>query len=93
MKIDDSTGKLPLSPASTGRSGGTRAELAPAAQPTERVSLSGSGKALAGTAGAPIDLAKVEQIRVAIANGSFRLDVERIVDNVITGSRELLRRD
>lgn len=92
MKIDDSTGKLPLQPAATGRSGIARTEAPAAGKPIDKVSLSGSGKALAGTTEAPIDLAKVEQIRAAIADGSFSLDVDRIADGVIAASRELMRR-
>ncbi len=92
MKIDDSTGKLPLPPAVAGRSTASRTEAPAASKPADKVSLSGSGKALASTAEAPIDLAKVEQIRAAIADGSFRLDVDRIADGVIAASRELMRR-
>ncbi len=94
MKIDDSNGKLPLPSATgtAGRSTVSRTDAPAVSKPADKVSLSGSGKALASTAEAPIDLAKVEQIRAAIADGSFRLDADRIADGVIAASRDLMRR-
>lgn len=91
MKIDDSTGKLPLPPTASGRASIARAEAQVPGKPADKVSLSGSGKALANPAEPPIDVAKVAQVRAAIADGSFRVDADRIADNVISASRELLQ--
>ncbi len=92
MKIDDSTGKLPPLPGPAGRNTVARAEGQTVEPASDKVSLSGSGKVLAGAAEAPIDLAKVEKVRAAIAEGNFTVDAERIADNVIASNRELLRR-
>ncbi len=92
MKIDDSTGKLPALPTATGRNAVARADSPAVGQASDKVSLSGSGRVLAGAADAPIDLAKVEQVRAAIADGSFKVDAERIADSVISSNRELLHR-
>ncbi len=95
MKIDDAGSKLPSLPAVT--PSGTRATVgrtadSVAAGPQDKVSLSGTLQALSASSQAPIDLAKVEKIRAAIADGSFLADAGQIADGLIASTRELAAR-
>lgn len=104
MKIDDASGKLPNLPAVTstgnaavhpGTSAATNAAASAAggrALQADKVSLSGTLHALSAPADAPIDSAKVDKVRAAIADGSFRADAGRIADGLIAASRELADR-
>ncbi len=91
MKIDDSTGKLPLPPVTTGRPGQAQEASATRHEKTDKVSLSGAARA-AVEAGRqpPIDTAKVERVRGEIANGSFRIDADRIAGDMLAGMQELI---
>lgn len=93
MKIDDASNKLPNLPAAvpaTGRTAvGKTDEWAPSGN-ADRVCLSGTLQSLSASADAPIDAGKVETLRAAIADGSFRVDAGRIADGLIAASRELL---
>ncbi len=92
MKIDDSTGKLPpLAPAG-GRTSVAGSEASAPARKADKVSLSGPAKALSAADQPPIDSAKVDQVRAAIASGEFKVDADRIADGVIASNRELLQR-
>ena len=99
MKINDATGPSALN-GSNGTSGpAALPSHAPAARATdaagttaaERVSLSAQSRELAGMAAqaAPVDAAKVNAIRAALADGSFRASPERIADGLIASTREL----
>ncbi len=95
MKIDDAGGKLPSLPALN--QAGTRAAVGrtgdvPVSGPQDKVSLSGTLQALAASSEAPIDAAKVEKIRAAIADGSFGVDTGAIADGLIASARELAAR-
>ena len=92
MKIDDSTGKLPPLPPAGGRTTVSKADTSAPAGKTDKVSLSGSAQALSTADQPPIDTAKVEQVRSAIASGSFKADADKIADGVIASNRELLHR-
>ena len=92
MKIDDSTGKLPPLPPAGGRTTVSKTESPTSAGKTDKVSLSGSAQALSAPEQPPIDTAKVEQVRAAIASGSFKVDADKIADGVIASNRELLQR-
>ncbi len=71
--------KLALKPAASG----------PGATPAsdDQVSLTGSAQALQASEGshdvAPVDSQRVGQLRQAIADGSYRIDVERIAAKLI----------
>ncbi len=96
MKIDDTSGKLPTLPtavSSGGRAVVGRTDDNAASGKTDKVSLSGTLRSLSASADAPIDTAKVDQVRAAIANGSFRVDADRIADRLISSHRELMVRD
>ncbi len=95
MKIDDAGSKLPNLPAlnqagnraAVGRTGDSTV-----AGPQDKVSLSGTLQALSAASQAPIDAAKVDKIRAAIADGSFHADAGRIADGMIESTRELAAR-
>ncbi len=90
MKIDDSTNKLPPVAVPTGKPS-SAGEAAPVKQAkADKVSLSGTVKAATDSKEAPIDAAKVERIRDAIARGEFRIDADRIAGDMMAGARELL---
>jgi len=97
MKIDDATGKLsnlPPAVSSGGRAVVAKSDETPASTGNaDKVSLSGTIQSLASPGDAPIDTDKVEKIRAAIADGSFRADPGRIADGMIASSRELLDKD
>jgi negative regulator of flagellin synthesis FlgM len=95
MKINDVSKKatdLPITPGQP-RSGRTveKTETAPGSS-TDNVSLSAQSQALAKTAGseAVFDAGKVEEIKAAIAGGSFRVDTGRVADGLIESVRELV---
>ncbi len=96
MKIDDASGKLPNLP--TAVSSGSRAVVGKTPESassgkTDKVSLSGTLQSLSASGNAPVDTAKVDKVRAAIADGSFHADAERIADGLIAANRELLARD
>lgn len=69
-----------------GKSGG-----APKAEPSAKVELSSTVKALAGSpADAVFDAAKVDRISTAIRDGKFTINAEAIADKLIVNARELL---
>ncbi len=95
MKFDDASGKLPNLPnvnSSAGRTAISKTDDSASAGKTEKVSLSGTVQSLSAPADAPIDMAKVEKIRAAIADGSFRADAGQIADGLIASTRELAAR-
>lgn len=92
MKIDDSTGKLPQLPPTAGRATVSKTEDSAPARRTDKVSLSAPGKTLGASDAPPIDMAKVEEVRAAIAEGRFHIDAEGIADRVISSNRELVGR-
>lgn len=95
MKINDVSKKvsdLPITPGQA-RSGRTveKTEVAPGSS-SDNVSLSAQSQALSKTAGseAVFDAGKVDEIKAAIAGGSFRVNTERVADGLIESVRELI---
>ncbi len=97
MKIDDATGKLanlPPAVSSGGRAVVEKSNDTPSSTGSaDKVSLSGTIQSLSSPGETPVDMNKVEAIRAAIADGSFRPDASRIADGMIASSRELLETD
>lgn len=92
MKIDDTSGKLPPLPPAAGRTTVSKTETSTPAIKADKVSLSGSAQALSAAEQPPIDTAKVERVRSAIAAGSFKAAAGKIADGVIASNRELLHK-
>lgn len=95
MKINDVSKKVSDLPVTPGQPRSGRAtektEVAPGSS-SDNVSLSAQSQALAKTAGgeAVFDSGKVEEIKAAIAGGSFRVNTERVADGLIDSVRELI---
>ena len=99
MKINDtlkSTTGLPASNAtatSTAR-GADKAAEAPTASTSDSVRLSPQGQALAASAAggsnAVFDTKKVERIKLAIADGQFQVNSEKVADGLLDTVKDLL---
>jgi negative regulator of flagellin synthesis FlgM len=95
VKISDSvkkTGGLNVGTAQT--RGGKGAEKTDAAQPSsDNVHLSTQVQTLAGQAGgAPVfDTGKVDEIKAAIASGTFQVDPEKVANGLLDTVHDLIR--
>ena len=95
MKINDSGSiKKPAatSVAATQTGAGKGAEKAAAASAaTDNVRLSSQAKALSSTSSAGVfDARKVEEIKAAIANGTFQVDASKVADGLIDSVKDLM---
>jgi len=98
VKINDTlknTTGLPASnatPASTAR-GADKAAPAPTATSSESVRLSPQGQAMAASAAGGsgvFDTKKVERIKLAIADGQFQVNSEKVADGLLDTVKDLL---
>lgn len=68
-----------------------RAQAAPA-QSGDRVQLTESARAIgaaANGADAPVDTSRVERIRQAIADGTYKVDAQRVADRLISLEKQI----
>lgn len=71
------------------RAGGDRSEPVAAAAPPDSLRLTGEAAGLQalerslGTAPPGIDVARVNEVRAAIADGSYRIDAHKIADRML----------
>lgn len=100
MKINDTVStNAGISATNTSSSSNTKAAEKAVAQPvqvpTDSVSLSSQGQALAGTSAtsanaAVFDTKKVERIKTAIADGQFKVNSDKVADGLLQTVRDLL---
>ncbi len=91
--------KLPQAPTGQGAStsnassAGAGETVSNASGADDRVQLTDSARALHAasntTAGATVDTKKVDQIRQALANGTYRIDPSRIADRMLSLESQL----
>jgi negative regulator of flagellin synthesis FlgM len=56
------------------------------------VTVSGLAQEVRVSSGGDIDTAKVEQVRAAIANGTYKVNPEAIADKLLSNAKEMLNR-
>ncbi|HEX6733242.1 MAG TPA: flagellar biosynthesis anti-sigma factor FlgM [Azonexus sp.] len=66
------------------------AQPAPAADASEAVSLSPLAGSLRGGEAPPVNTARIQEIKQAIAEGRFKINPEAIADRLIESARDLL---
>ncbi|HET7269337.1 MAG TPA: flagellar biosynthesis anti-sigma factor FlgM [Oleiagrimonas sp.] len=81
-------------PASTGDADGSVSGRAPAhpAQVDDRVQLTESARAIGAAArnrDAPVDTQRVERIRQAVADGTYKVDAQRVADRLISLEKQI----
>lgn len=95
MKINDQLKTTPgLPAANTPAAGSKGAERAAGTSqaPADNVHLSAQGQAMASAVGgsAVFDTKKVERIKLAIADGQFHVNSEKVADGLLETVRDLL---
>ena len=98
MKINDTLKNNPaLQPATTqtttARGADKAAGTAPTAAQTDSIRLSSQGQAMANAVGGGaqvFDAKKVERIKMAIADGQFQVNSEKVADGLLDTVRDLL---
>lgn len=93
MKIDNSFSQIPgsISKGNAGRSSAAGEKAAPAkasGAPQDSVQL--RGLSTNADAGAPVDTARVEAIKLAISEGRFKINHEAIADGLIASAKALM---
>lgn len=87
--------KLPQTAGQTGNSAGPESSAGPGALPAradDQLKLTDSAKALQQVTrsdAVPVDSQRVERVRQALADGSYKVDTGRIADRMIAMERQL----
>lgn len=92
MKITNSTSAVGGTPESGRTRNAPPVARQASAATTERVDISSLSARLqeVGTGEAPIDSQRVAEIKLAIAEGRFQINPERITDGLLASVREIL---
>jgi negative regulator of flagellin synthesis FlgM len=91
VKIDGSL-KTPVTSSSGSRGRAERTSGSGESQAGSQVQLSAASAQLAGaSSGAPIDGARIAEIKLAISEGRFKINAEAIADGLIDSARSLLQ--
>ncbi|GIZ52661.1 flagellar biosynthesis anti-sigma factor FlgM [Noviherbaspirillum aridicola] len=96
MKIEDTLKKtaglgVPSTPA-RGKGADKAAGVSQTAAETDSVKLSATAQSLAqASAGGVFDSQKVEEIKAAIANGTFRVDPEKVANGLLDTVSDLIK--
>ena len=93
MKITPSLNKPVVSPVASVRQGSNAASVSSGASGKSPVDLSSTARHLSSLENSDndVDMAKVQQIRDAIAAGQLKVNPERIADSLLYSARELLK--
>ena len=94
MKISPSLGNSVVSTVAPSRPGAAGAQTnSSASSKSSPVDLSSTARQLSSLESSDndIDMAKVQQIRDAIASGQLKVNPERIADSLLSSARELLK--
>lgn len=89
MKIDRSYSPPPTA-APASKPAKTSESARPASAASEAVTLSDSAKLAAAESSAPLDIARIEEIKQAIAEGRFKINASAIADRLIESARDIL---
>jgi negative regulator of flagellin synthesis FlgM len=95
VKINDTLKSKPGLPASGTQAGGAKgADKSSAVTPStgDSVRLSSQGQALAGAVGGTgvFDTKKVERLKLAIADGQFKVNSDKVADGLLETVRDML---
>lgn len=97
MKIDDPLKKtgglsLPTATPRTGKGADKASGVSSTPSETDSVKLSSTAQSLTQTsAGGVFDSQKVEEIKAAIANGTFKVDPEKVANGLLDTVSDLIR--
>lgn len=89
MKID-SAYNPGLPPTSASKPGKSAQQSGRNEAASEAVTLSDAAKLAAAESAAPLDIARIEEIKQAIAEGRFKINPEAIADRLIASARDIL---